>query len=93
MIEKFDVAAPKRDCTTCKWHNCEQLADAQGKPIIGEYQYTCHRFPPSALMVPGPDRSYRLASAFPVVTHGMVCSLHEFQDEPDAHLTEFNPKH
>lgn len=89
MIEKFDVADPVRDCTTCKWHHCEQVADAQGKAIIGNYQYTCHRFPPSAFMVPGPGGTFQLASAFPVVTSGMVCSLHEFQDESTMEIADF----
>jgi len=68
------------DCTNCRWNARDQIIDEQKKPIVGQYQYTCHRFPPSAFMVPGPAGSYRLASAFPVVTAGMVCSLHDFPD-------------
>lgn len=82
MIDKYDEKI--RECTNCKWTQKAQLADPQGKPIIGEFQYTCHRFPPSALMVPGPNNTFQLASAFPAVTDGMVCSLHEPQGTEDT---------
>jgi len=72
------------NCTTCRYAQSSQLNDAQGKPIIGKYQFNCVRFPPSAFIIPT-SQGTALGSAFPVVTNEQVCSLYDDTDsEPKA---------
>lgn len=73
------------NCTECQYAQKTQLADNEGKPIVGQYQTQCLRFPPSAFMVPVPGGGMALASAFPIVNEHQVCSLFEPRgDEQDA---------
>lgn len=67
------------NCTQCAYAKKTQLADKDQKPIIGQYQYNCHRFPPSAFMVPT-NQGVTIGSAFPVVNESQVCSLFEPRD-------------
>jgi len=55
--------------------------DAQGNPEIGEYTFSCHRFPPSAFAVTQGNMIIP-ASAFPCVNETMFCSLFESVDVP-----------
>lgn len=77
----------KNNCTNCKYAQKNQLADAQGKPIVGKYQHNCLRFPPSAFMVVTPQGA-ALGSAFPVVTQEQICSLYEPSGEDEELLIE-----
>ncbi len=67
------------NCSICRYAKETQIADAQGQPIIGQYQYNCIRFPPSAFALPGPQ-GVSLGSAFPVVSKEQLCSLFEPKD-------------
>ena len=67
------------NCTLCKYAQRNQVVDKDGKPVVGQYQHHCLRFPPSAFAVPN-AQGMVLASAFPVVTVEQVCSLYEDRD-------------
>lgn len=71
------------DCTNCRFTTKEQLVDERQNAIVGQFQYTCRRFPPSAFAIPH-QHGFKLASAFPVVSEGMVCSLHQSPDTDGA---------
>ena len=75
--------AEEYNCTNCNYSRKTQLADAQGKPIVGKYQHNCLRMPPSAFMVQTPQGT-ALGSAFPVVTDEQICSLYESTDGSSA---------
>jgi hypothetical protein len=62
------------------------LRDANGNIQIGTDVYTCHRFPPSAVLAPTGPGAHTLFAFFPPVTSEMVCSLHEFPDVDGAVL-------
>lgn len=68
------------DCTNCKYVSSEQMTDNSNREIVGEVQYCCRRFPPTAMLLPLPGGGFNLGCAFPVVGAGIVCSLHEYQD-------------
>ena len=74
-----------KNCTQCRFSIATQIADSQGNPVVGKYQFNCNRLPPSCFMVPtaqGPQ----MASAFPVVTDEQICSLF-IDDETGAALS------
>ena len=73
----------KKNCTSCKWVTRSPIADQQGKVVVGQYGYSCRRFPPTALMIPSGPGQFNLGSAFPVVNDQMVCSLHQLPDSDD----------
>lgn len=78
-------------CANCKWTMKQILKGPDGAIQIGKEVLTCHRFPPSAIMVPTGSsmlgQSFALMSNFPPVDATMVCSLHEFADPDGAVLT------
>ncbi len=75
------------NCTNCNYSRKTQLADAQGKSIVGKYQHNCLRMPPSAFMVPTPQ-GVTLGSAFPVVTDEQICSLYDSGDGSTSRYDE-----
>ena len=66
-----------KDCTQCAFSVRDQIVDADNKPVVGQYQFTCKRVPPSVFPVPGAPGQFKLASAFPVVALGMYCAMYE----------------
>ena len=72
----------KNNCTNCNYAQATQIADDKGNAVIGQYQYNCLRFPPSAFAVPTPQ-GVTIGSAFPVVNATQVCSLYEPQGGPE----------
>jgi hypothetical protein len=80
------------DCTNCKWVNREQLTDAKGAAMVGQYQYCCRRFPPTAMLLPLTGGGFNLGCAFPVVGKGILCSLHEPADPDGALMSPDVPK-
>lgn len=86
----------KVHCGNCKWTMKQKLTGPGGAIQIGKEILTCHRFPPSAVMVPTGGnplgaQAYALMSNFPPVDGTMVCSLHEFADPDGAVLTSDVP--
>ena len=81
----------QQNCGNCKWTMTQPLKGPNGSIQIGQEVTTCHRFPPSAVMVPtgalGGAATFALMSNFPPVNSDMVCSLHEFADPDGAVLT------
>lgn len=74
-------------CGNCKWTMKQALRGPGGEIQIGKDVLTCHRFPPSAVMVQTGPGSMILTANFPPVNSDMVCSLHEFEDPDGAMLT------
>ena len=67
-----------KDCTKCVFAVRDQIVDKDNKPVVGQYQFTCKRVPPSCFTVPGPGPGqFKIASAFPVVALGMYCAMYE----------------
>ncbi len=77
----------KQHCENCKWTHKNPLRDAGGNVQIGTDVYTCHRFPPSAVLMQTGPGTATLVAMFPPVTREMVCSLHEFPDSDGAVLS------
>ncbi len=77
----------KEHCENCKWTHKNPLRDAHGNVQIGSDVYTCHRFPPSAVLMQSGPGQFTLTAMFPPVTRDMVCSLHEFPDVDGAVMT------
>lgn len=71
-------------CENCKWTHKNPLRDAHGNVQIGQDVYTCHRFPPTAVLLQTGPGVATLAAMFAPVTKEMVCSLHEFATEFDV---------
>lgn len=77
----------KAHCENCKWTHKNPLRDPSGAVQIGTIVYTCHRFPPSAVLMQTSPGMASLVAMFPPVTKDMVCSLHEFPDGDGAMLS------
>jgi hypothetical protein len=71
----------KFNCTNCQYVEKTPRLDAKGTPVIGESQYACKRFPPSAFVIMNPRGGFATGSAFPNVTELMVCGEYH-QKEP-----------
>lgn len=75
-------------CENCR-HSIEQnVRGPDGKIQIGEIFYSCRRFPPVPVMVPGApyagQATVTLVSQFPQVTKDIVCAEHQFADQDPA---------
>jgi hypothetical protein len=70
----------EKDCTQCVFAVRDQIVDPQNKPVVGQYQFTCKRVPPSVFPIPGGQGQFKLASAFPVVALGMYCAMYETEN-------------
>ncbi len=70
----------EKDCTNCVFAVRDQIVDGDNKPVVGQYQFTCKRVPPSCLAIPTGPGQFKLASAFPVVTLGMYCAMFEAEN-------------
>lgn len=70
-----------KDCTKCIFAVRDQIVDPNNQPVVGQYQFTCKRVPPSCFTVPGnAPGQFKIASAFPVVALGMYCAMYEAMD-------------
>jgi hypothetical protein len=79
----------ENNCTQCRYTQRDQIIGNDGSAVIGKYQFSCHRFPPSAFTVPISGGGFSLASAFPVVTDQHICSLFEIDDREDANAPKY----
>ena len=81
----------KTHCENCKWAVKQPLQGPNGEIQIGRNVFTCHRAPPTAIMVAGQDgigrQTLSLVSQWPPVTRDGFCSMHEYGDGDGALLT------
>jgi len=74
-----------QQCDSCRFSETQQSIGPDGKPLIGQSQLVCKRFPPNAvaITVPSPNgMSVQIISTFPPVTDAMYC--YEFAPENGA---------
>ena len=74
----------KQHCENCRWAWKQPLRGPNGEIQIGADVFTCHRAPPTAVMVPVSDfggTGFALMSNFPPVDKTMFCSMHEYVDD------------
>lgn len=86
------MSGEQRHCENCRWARSQPLTDGSGQPVIGQQVRICHRFPPTAVLVPAGGNAANLTAMFPPVDRSMFCSLHDFPSnesgtglEPTAH--------
>lgn len=77
----------KYSCSSCTFHEMQPVAMPDGKPVIGQEQMVCKRFPPQvvAMQIPTPQGiSVQLMPMFPPVNDSMWCYEHDSVfHEPD----------
>lgn len=67
-------------CPECIFVRKEQVVDNNRKPVVGQYRFSCFRFPPTAILQMTPQGMMH-GSAFPTVTAENYCA--EFDDGSD----------
>ena len=79
----------------CEFSILQTVQGPDGKIQIGEIVYTCRRFPPVPVLIPGPpyagQATATLVAQFPVVTKEIICGEYLPGDDlPDIRLPQAN---
>ena len=73
-----------RHCMNCTFSRERQLIGADGKLVINQKIHTCHRFPPTPVLLPSAEGAATLTPCFPIVNEGISCAEHQFPDGEGA---------
>lgn len=81
-----------RHCLNCKFVVATALQGPDGKLLIGQKAYTCHRFPPHPLLLPsGQPGVVTLTPTFPIVNESISCAEHQFTEKSEGKDSENVP--
>lgn len=74
------MSVPIHNCSTCRYHDMQDMQMPDGSPVIGKQQMICRRFPPGvvSMQIPTPQGiTVSLIGSFPPVTDTVWCHEHE----------------